>query len=200
MVVVEPTSTGKERGMNRSNRSTVVVVVVTVSVSAFAVLVCGRFWAYGCLAPFDQAGMIEDYKADPIFNAAPEDGRLLEQSLLTNACDAATDGNSGTGYPAFAEASRRYGTAAAYSVAQLRQRFDQAAAAGRWHIVEAERYTHPGDPPVWSMDERVTYCKQTGSRRSLAVLSSFVGNDPPDPGLVVTLTADRDGSNCGELR
>jgi hypothetical protein len=176
--------------MNRPKLSTAVRVAVAVAVVAGALVIVREM--FGCTPPRDQADMIELYEADPLIATAPHDGRLVEEQSRSYTCDSGMPhGSSPTG-PGFAEVMRRYEIPAAYSLDQLRQRFDEPAAAGGWRIEEAR--TGPNHP-------RVMYCKQTGERSSHAYVTSTIYledvEDPPVPAVEVRLSASRrDGTKC----
>ncbi|OZV84525.1 hypothetical protein CA850_01340 [Micromonospora echinospora] len=143
-----------------------------------------------CSPPRDQADMIKLYEADPLLAVAPHDGQLVDEYAHSFTCDSG-HGGSPTG-PGFAEVMRRYQTPDAYSVDQLRQRFDEPATAAGWRIVRDR--TDPQHEPV-------IYCKQTGRRASYArVFSSpytvHQGGSAAGPGIELVIGAAGDGTRC----
>jgi hypothetical protein len=180
---------GKARvGMKRSKRSIVVglTVVVAATVTGLGVVRA----KFGCLPPppRSERKMLEQFKADPVFTAAPYGGRLVEEHSLASACKDYDPGGSG---PTPTNVGRLYRTSTLHSFDQLRQRFDQPAAAAGWHIDEAQ--THPArwkaaataaqlrhiPPHIRHHFSRplyepaiVTYCRQLGD----ALINAQVGS------------------------
>jgi hypothetical protein len=142
--------------------------------------------------------MIKLFQADPFFAAAPFDGQLIDEYAHTNACDAAHDGGSPLG-PGFAEVRRQYKVPVAYSLDQLRQRFDQPAAAAGWHFQRSESFG--------SASSFVSYCKQTGRRASTASVhsSTVVAEGKGEnvvvvPGVEVYLSSGGEEGLCSDER
>jgi hypothetical protein len=181
--------------MNRLTGPIVVRVAIALVAVAFGAIVVWK--VFGCTPPRDQTDMIERYKADPFFGGAPENGRLVEETSRTNACDAAHDGGSPLG-PSFASVTRVYKTLATYTIDQLRQRFDQPAAVGGWRNYRAEAFD-------WGAI--VSYCKQTGTRAAYA--SAYSADQTVTaadreavtigPGVEVSIGGGGDGTTCATV-
>jgi hypothetical protein len=168
-----------------------VAVIATISVCGWFVVV--RLNALApllCFAPADQAAMIGMFEGDPLYSVTPEDGRLREEKATNYECD---NGHGGSPTdPKFAKVSRLYTVPAVYNVAQLHERFTQAATAADWLIYEEKVDDENPDPYVY-----VRYCKLFGERVVDAWIQSRRGQRGPE--LEVTLDARTDDSICVSL-
>ena len=151
--------------MKRSRMSIVVRVVVAV-VAVGGVVVLART-VLGC-GTHEEASTIERFRADPFYDAVPPDGTLVEEKSQRGSCDPMLHGEPGVGLTLV---SRRYRTAAVYSLDRLRQLVDQPAAAGGWSIETETGASHPADPSSFTTAS-VTYCKQVGVRVFYAIAQS----------------------------
>jgi hypothetical protein len=176
--------------MKKPNRSTVIGIAIAVAVVAGAVVTVRE--VSRCRPTRDEADMIQLYQADPFVATAPDGGQLTEQYAHTYTCDSG-HGNSPTS-PGFAEVSRRYHTPAAHTVDQLRQRFDRPAAAGGW------RFLLVGDRRVFGGGAALYYCKETGGRTSIALVTSATALDGQSyVDLLFSASPDR-GKTCDDER
>ena len=183
--------------MKRLKRSIVVGLGVVVAATAVTGVAVVRTW-FGCLPPWSDIQMINKLQADPLFAIAPDAGRLIDERAAAEACDtSSTAAYIGHGVTYL---WRRYRTPGVRSLDQLRQRFDQPAAAAGWHIDKTQ--THQGGPPPKALTAaqrrllppairravsfaddaaEVTYCRQLGDRLIyLEVQSSRRLNMAPD--------------------
>lgn len=170
--------------MNARKMPTVIGVAVVVAVVAGALVITRQ--VFGCSPPRDQADMIQLYQADPLLMVVPNGGQLVEEYAHSYTCDSGMPYGGSPTSPSFAEVMRLYKTPTPHSQEQLRQRFDQPAAAAGWRT----------DPEHGS----VAYCKQAGSRASYARVSPTIytanADDPPELGVKVILSAAADGMTC----
>jgi hypothetical protein len=163
-------------------------VIVAISVCGWFVVIRQNALApLLCFAPRDQAAMIDMFEDDPLYSVAPEDGRLREEKATNYECDNGHGGSPTS--PLFAKVTRLYTTPAMYSLAQLRQRFNQAATASGWLIY---RETADGGDPAFYV--YVRYCKPFGDRVADAWIQSRRGQLGPE--LEVTLDARAASSTC----
>jgi hypothetical protein len=169
-------------------------VLVIVAIIAGGVVLVQR--VFGCSPPRDQAHMIDLFKADPVFAAAPADGQLVDEYAHTYECDSG-HGNSSMS-PGFAEVRRLYKTPDVYNSEQLHQLFDQPAAMAGWQQLPPPRDL------VANGGGDIEYCKETGGRAAVAYLTSSKGQDDLSrqlsPGVAVLISAfPQDGSTCDSL-
>ncbi|MFJ6199607.1 hypothetical protein [Micromonospora sp. NPDC092111] len=176
--------------MNRLNRSTVYRVATAVTLVAGAIVIV--YEVFTCHPARNEAAMIRLYEADPLLAVASHDGQLLGEDVKSYTCDNGHGGSPTN--PAFVEVTRLYQTPVVYGAHQLRQRFDQPAAAAGWRMVShREDLNYPF----------VFYCKQVGGRAAYASVSStartvYLPDAPASSGIKVVLTADaKDGTTCG---
>ncbi|WP_433230052.1 hypothetical protein ACQP2H_30635 [Micromonospora sp. CA-248260] len=176
--------------MNRLNRSIVFRVAMAVTLVAGAIVIV--YEVFTCYPARDEAAMIRLYEADPLLAVAPHDGQLLEKEAKSYTCDNGHGGSPTS--PVFVEVTRLYQTPVAYGATQLRQRFDQPAAAAGWHMTS---YREDSNYPS------VSYCKQVGGRAAHAFVSStartvYLPNAPARPGIeMIVRAAAKDGTTCG---
>jgi hypothetical protein len=135
--------------------------------------------------------MIEIFQADPLLAVAPDNSTLVDEHAHTFDCDSGLPHGGSPTVPGFAEVMRLYTTPVAYRSDDLRELFDQPAAAAGWRVDELWlQRGHTGDT--------VRYCKEANGRASLAIMSAtvYAEEEPPAPAVRVSLSAGRAGTTC----
>ncbi|MEU8023656.1 hypothetical protein AB0B88_15720 [Micromonospora haikouensis] len=176
--------------MNRLNRSIVyrIAMAVTLVTGATAIV----YEVFTCYPARDEAAMIRLYEDDPLLAVAPQEGQLLKEDTKSYTCDNGHGGSPTT--PAFVEVTRFYQTPVVYGAHQIRQRFDQPAAAAGWRMTS---YRDDSSYPA------VSYCKQVGGRAAYVSVSSTgrmvdFPDAPVSSGVkVIVSAAAKDGATCG---
>lgn len=202
--------------MKKSKKS--IAVGLSVVVVATVTGLAGVRAKLGCIPPppRSELKMIEEFKADPLLNTAPYGGRLIAERSGASAC---SDYEPGHSSPQPTNVARKYRTSTPQSFDQLRQRFDQPAAAAGWRIDEAQ--THPArwkaivtaaqlrrmPPHIRHLFSRpvyepaiVTYCRRIGDQpiQAIAVSSDTMkyGDVDPGVGVFVSITTMPDLTGC----
>ncbi|MEU5726691.1 hypothetical protein ABZ783_33435 [Micromonospora sp. NPDC047738] len=106
---------------SRHRRIVVQVLVATVLLTLTAMAVRTTRW-WGCtFPPGDQAAAVTAYRKDPAFSLAPPNGRLLEETSKTHACDHRTGSREReeAAGPEFATVWRQYSADRAYTADEL---------------------------------------------------------------------------------
>jgi hypothetical protein len=188
--------------MNRPNKATAVAVagaVAAVAALTGAVALAQTATPGRHPRPGGPVQIIEQPPADRFFDAAPYDGQLVQQRCAPAGCDPNALAEYLQG--GFVSVIRLYRTPAPYSLEQLRQRFDQPAAAGGWQLDLTDYYTQP---PRYAL-ATVIYCRKTSHdvwyanvNSSNALTDDSDPKAPPVVGVQVAISSrPRNGDICG---
>ncbi|MEV0606579.1 hypothetical protein AB0I61_09445 [Polymorphospora rubra] len=172
----------------RRGRVVVGVLVAAVLLTLIAAAVRTTRW-WGCnFTPGDQVAAVTAYQKDSAFSLTPPNGRLIEETSKTRACDyrpGSWEREESAG-PEFATVWRRYTVDRPYTSDELIALVGPDVEAAGWHFV------HQGDSGL----PLLHYCKTIN--RMTARLEVFsLADGTPDHAATFTVLIDGRPDNAG---